>query len=326
MNGLAISLWPGQWLPSDALATLAFAILVALAHAHPANGPGGRVAPLTSVLLLAAILVVPLPHAVVAALAGTLLAEAWMRRQPSASALHLGATGAAVALASAAYHSLAPSTFHLELSAFGLGYAAGAYAVFRVVHVATLAAGAQLTGGQGCGYQWARMGVMDLVAASGAVALGYSVAVLAVQAWWGPLILASLLPVAWTISARNAREKERSSQRIRELMTQIRELKAARNESLASAERVSIKALAAGLSHEINNPLFAILGRADVLLQYPDRHLANEVARQSLLAIRDSSMQAATVVRNVQTSADRLQSPGDSLSPRVSEPTGAGRP
>ena len=309
MSESAHLLWPGQWLMTDALTAIAIATVVALAKVYTARPGGRRLAFLATATLVAAALALPLPHAIAASIAGVAVAEAWHRRRLSASTGHLAATAAAVALASLSLYGLGLSAHLTEISSVGLLYAAAGGAVIFAVQAAISAAGSRATGDSKPDSRLAGVVPSYLLTVSGAVVLGYLGAILAAQAWWGPLLLVVPILGAHTVVALRLRDTEAASRQVQELSRQIAELEATRRRFVASGSADSVRTFASGLAHEINNPLFAILGRADLLLSDAEHHLADETAAETMHAIRDDTRQAAEIVRGIQSSADLLRPP-----------------
>jgi len=84
-----------------------------------------------------------------------------------------------------------------------------------------------------------------------------------------------------------------------DLADQLKELKRAQAQLVESAKLASIGTLAAGVAHEINNPLMAISGRIELLLSNPKQHLKSEKAKQYLEVIRDMTERVTQVVRGL---------------------------
>ena len=302
-------LWPSQWLMTDTLTAIAIATVLAMARVYTARPGRHRLTFLATAPLVAAALALPLPHAIAASIAGMAAADAWHRRRLSTSTGHLAVTAAAVALASLSLYGLGLSAHPTEISAVGLLYAAAGGAVIFAVQAAIYAAGSSVTEGAGPDPRSAGVVASYLLTLSGAVVLGYLGAILAAQAWWGPLL--PVVPVlgAHAVVAMRLRDTEAASVQVQELSTQIGELEATRRRFVASGSADSVRTFASGLAHEINNPLFAILGRADLLLSDAEHHLADETAAKAMHAIQDDTRQAAEVVRGIQGSADVLRPP-----------------
>ncbi len=66
-----------------------------------------------------------------------------------------------------------------------------------------------------------------------------------------------------------------------------------------TVDATSVNTLASGVAHELSSPLFAISGRADLLLQHPDGHLATDAAREVVAGISDDARKVAQTVREL---------------------------
>lgn len=84
-----------------------------------------------------------------------------------------------------------------------------------------------------------------------------------------------------------------------ELQEQLQELKEAQAQLIQSAKLASVGTLAAGVAHEVNNPIFAISGRAELLLDDPDRHLKTEKAKEYVSVIYEMSQRVSRIVREL---------------------------
>ncbi|MDA0734079.1 MAG: ATP-binding protein [Chloroflexi bacterium] len=84
-----------------------------------------------------------------------------------------------------------------------------------------------------------------------------------------------------------------------ELRIQLRELKETQAQLVQSGKLASIGTLAAGIAHEINNPLFAISGMAELLLSSPERHLKSDEATEYVTVISNMSERIAKVARGM---------------------------
>jgi len=100
---------------------------------------------------------------------------------------------------------------------------------------------------------------------------------------------ASGTPIGFVAITQDISERKRAEERERQLQEQLN----------VSSRLASIGELAAGVAHEINNPLTAILGFSHLLL----RKSADEKVRQDLEAIYSAAARAAKVVENLLTFA-----------------------
>jgi signal transduction histidine kinase len=107
---------------------------------------------------------------------------------------------------------------------------------------------------------------------------------------------------------RLSENRERMEDQIRSLQRANRELKQAREEILRSEKLSSIGRLAAGVAHEVGNPIGAILGYTNLLTAHVE---GNEEARDYLTRIEKEITRINTIVRELL----------DFSRPSASEPT-----
>ena len=84
-----------------------------------------------------------------------------------------------------------------------------------------------------------------------------------------------------------------------ELERNLKELKELQAQLVQSAKLASVGTLAAGVAHEINNPIFAIAGRAELLLKSSDKHLASEKAVTYVETMQEMSGRITQIVRQL---------------------------
>lgn len=84
-----------------------------------------------------------------------------------------------------------------------------------------------------------------------------------------------------------------------ELRIQLRELKETQAQLVQSGKLASMGTLAAGIAHEVNNPLFAISGMAELLLSSQGRHLKSEQAAEYVTVIAEMSDRIAKVAQGM---------------------------
>ena len=83
------------------------------------------------------------------------------------------------------------------------------------------------------------------------------------------------------------------------LSLQLRELQDAQAQMFHSARLASVGILAASVAHEINNPLFSILLRAQMLLEGSNSHLKSKKAREYITVIEHMAERVSSVVRDL---------------------------
>ena len=84
-----------------------------------------------------------------------------------------------------------------------------------------------------------------------------------------------------------------------ELKLQIKELKETQAQLVQSGKLASMGTLAAGVAHEVNNPVFAITGMTELLLSNPESHFRSSQAQEYVTVISDMSDRIAKVLRGM---------------------------
>ena len=84
-----------------------------------------------------------------------------------------------------------------------------------------------------------------------------------------------------------------------QLEKSMEELKSLQAHLINSAKMTSVGSLATGIAHEINNPVFAISGRADLLIKGADKHLASEKATEYVRNIKEMAGRISSITANL---------------------------
>ena len=162
-------------------------------------------------------------------------------------------------------------------------------------------------------------GVRFLLRASIAMVAGFGVTAIAAYVPMDvtttmPMVIASLpLMVAYPILVASA--SSRSGRLARERRQAVEE-SAALREQLAHIARVgTLGEMAAGLAHELNQPLTAIHLEANAALALADAH-DREGVRDSLSRISDQSLRAGDIVRRMRTFSRRAEPTRDAADVR----------
>lgn len=84
-----------------------------------------------------------------------------------------------------------------------------------------------------------------------------------------------------------------------ELKLQLKELKETQAHLVRSGKLASVGTLAAGVAHEVNNPVFAITGMTELLLSNPESHFRSSQAQEYVTVIAEMSDRIAKVVKGM---------------------------
>jgi two-component system NtrC family sensor kinase len=90
---------------------------------------------------------------------------------------------------------------------------------------------------------------------------------------------------------------------------QLQELKETQAQLIQSGKLASVGTLAAGVAHEVNNPVFAIMGMTELLLSNPESHLKSAQAEEYLSVIAEMSDRIAKVVQGMLVFSRNEQTP-----------------
>jgi signal transduction histidine kinase len=81
--------------------------------------------------------------------------------------------------------------------------------------------------------------------------------------------------------------------------SQLEELKAAQSQLVESARLAAIGTMAAGIAHQINNPMFVIRGRAETLCEDADEHLKTPSAKRAVQVIFEMADRVSRIVNSL---------------------------
>lgn len=273
--------------------------LAALTRAFPLKvSPQAEASLFGAPVLLTAILVSPVQAALVAGI-GSAMADLWLRRSRQVLLFNGGVAVLAASLAGIFFHRFVDvSAGSLLLpSTLAIGLAAGL--ILQTTNLSVMMGMVSLRKGLSFWSLWRKTWVLDTVQEGGTLALGYLAAALMNQAWWSIFLLVAPLALTHVVLARSVREARENIKLAQQLKAQMEELRATQEQLIQSAKMASVGTLAAGVAHEINNPLFAMMGRAELLLRHQDRHLRSERARQYIQTIYEQGNRAAQIVRDL---------------------------
>ena len=284
---LTIQIWPLAE-SSTPIWKLAFiTALVVVAGRFPIELSRVADASLRVVPLFIAVLLVHPIEAIAIAAVGTLISERLIGAKPIEQLFNTSADALAVGVGGYAFYSLGSPAATLGLTASQMVPIAAAGLAILGMNAVLNDTLALLRIGTDYFEQWGKTYVFETVQEAGFLAIGLIAAILMTLAWWGAAIIA--LPAVLTFwgfrrIVSDAAEKTRMTE---QLEKNLEELKGLQAHLINSAKMASVGSLATGIAHEINNPVFAISGRADLLIKGAEKHLASEKASEYVRNIKE---------------------------------------
>jgi len=302
--GLAVmalgqGLWPGEWGGEEAAVMGLTAVLVGIALVYALKvSPQADASLAIAPLFLGVLLLSPL-QAAVATAAGSISADLWLRRRKEVATFNAAVVVLSVSLSGMVFQSLGGSKDGALLSAGVLGASVLAGMALHAVNVAAMIGMLSIQKGAAFWSMWRRAWILDNVQEAAILPLGFLALVLWHEAWWSMLLMVIPMALAYIALTRSVKEARENIELASRLKKQMDELKTTQAQLIQSAKMASVGTLAAGVAHEINNPLFAILGRAELLLRAPEKHLASMRVREYIEAIHEMAQRAAKIVQEL---------------------------
>ncbi|MCH8063282.1 MAG: HAMP domain-containing histidine kinase [Chloroflexi bacterium] len=284
---IAFQMWPlaTGFTPIWKLAFLT--VLVVVAGRFPIELSKVAEASLRVVPFYIAVLLVHPIEAIAIAAVGTLISEKLIGARPIEQVFNTGVDALTVGAAGIVFYSLKTPAAPLALTAAQMMPIAATGLTILGVNAVLNDTLALLRKGTSYFEQWGKTYIFETIQEAGFLAIGLIAAILMTLAWWGVAIVA--VPAVLTFWGfrqiiTDAAEKTRMAA---ELEKNLEELKGLQAHLINSAKMASVGSLATGIAHEINNPVFAISGRADLLIKGADKHLASEKASEYVRNIKE---------------------------------------
>ncbi|MBI2854677.1 MAG: HAMP domain-containing histidine kinase [Chloroflexi bacterium] len=268
------------------------ASLIALAAARPMSIARGVKANVLTAPLFAGVLLLPPVLAIASAAAGMTLSGLVLRRRLKYQLFNPAATALYTGLASLAFRMLNPGGIPFYSGITGLTASALAAAVVYLVNRTTVAIAAALEASKNPFHLWRQQWRGDLAQEVALTCLGFAGSLaISLSPWSVGLLIIPVVMVYMAFSRVVALSNE--------LEARMTALKVAEAQLVQGAKMASLGTLVAGIGHQINNPIFAIKGRAELLLDGADKYLKTEVARENVETIRAMSERVANIARSM---------------------------
>ena len=290
---------PVDWTTGSIVLMAMTTVLVATALAIPLRISPDTVASLAVAPIFMGVLLLPPLQVVLAAVVGSLIADAFLKRRWIVKTFNGGVVGLAISLAALLFNATVDMTGRSLLDPAVIGFAALTGLVLHTTNVVAIAGLISLNAGPSFWQTWRKTWVLDTQQQGGRLILGYLAATLAQESLWAIILVVVPLVLVQVALSRSVEEARRNIELAQQLDAQMKELRATQAQLIQQAKMASVGTLAAGVAHEVNNPLFAILGRAELLLQSPGAHLSSDRAEEYLDTIRSMAQRASTIVREL---------------------------
>lgn len=294
---MALSVWARPIQPAAATIALsvAFATLTGLAGIYPIPLSPKIKATVATAPAFAAVLLLSPGLATIAAAAGALSSELVHHRRFPYVLFNTATAAIYVGAAALAYSTLMSPGTSIYAWPSGILAAAAAAALIFVLNRALVTEAAALQRHENAFHLWLPEWKQDVTQEGALFSLGFAGAIAMHFVIWS--IIPLVLPVA--IIYKTMAKTVALSKRLEE---QMAELRATQAQLVQAAKLASLGTLTAGLGHQINNPIFVIRGRTELLLEGADRHVKTEKAKQHIEVIHEMADRVARIVRCLLTS------------------------
>ena len=299
---LAVFLWPitidphRLWL----LPTLAF--FVAVAGRFPFKvSPQGDATLITVPLFMAVLSLHPVEAALVGA-TGTLVSEVLLKAPPKVAGFNLSVSSTVAAAGGIVFWSFQGGPGATLFTPETVVAAVAAGLVVHVADISLLFGMITLVKGHNFLQRWREVWLFESVLASSLLILGLIGAQLMYFAWWWLFLLATPFAVAYYGFRRSVEEITQKTNLANELDSRLTELKETQSQLIQSAKLATVGTMAAGVGHEINNPLTVISGRAQLLLmrlQNPQKPFNQEKTVKDVEEINNMALRISTIVNQL---------------------------
>ncbi len=273
--------------------------LVAIAGRFPIKLSRQAEATLVVVPLFVAALVLHPTEATLTAITGLLISEALLKAPLRAVLFNVGINGVATGLAGIVFFILTPGDTEFVVSGAHMLAAGAAGLTLYATNLALVVSMLTIRKGLAFWEQWKQAFAFEAVQEGGFLSVGLITAILVAQAWWAPIVVlipAILAYYAFEHTVGEAAQKTRLAEELQKSFTNLKELQA---QLIESAKMASVGSLATGIAHEINNPVFAISGRADLLIKGADKHLKSEKSIEYVKSIQDMATRISNITRHL---------------------------
>ena len=298
--GLTATVWPLAESSTPIWMLILLAGLVTLAGRFPIPLSRQADASLRVVPMFMAVLLVSPAEAVLVGATGAIFSELLLRTPFRAVLFNSGVDTLAAGAAAIVFISIRPEAAALDLTAGQMLAAGAAGLTILTVNLVLVDIMAIVRRGWEFLNHWKfNYYLVEAPQEAGFLTIGLIGALLTAQAEWAPVIVvipAVLTYFGFKYVVSEAAEKTRLAE---ELRASLRELTEVQAQLITSAKMATIGTFATGIAHEINNPVFAISGRADLLIKGADKHLASEKALEYVKNVKDMATRISKITTHL---------------------------
>ena len=297
---VSLWIWSAEWNSYHSALIVLMALAVAIACWYPFRLSPQAEASLFTVPLFMAVLLLHPFQAALAGAGGLLISEGLRKRPAKVLLFNTGVSIAVTVLGGIVFRSLTVASVEFIQLQFRVIMAALAAGVsLHVANLSLVAGVVTIRKGRAFWSTWKTTWDMDVVQEAGILTIGFLAALLANEAWWTVPLLAVPLVMAYFAFRKSVEETVKNAKLADELQAKMTELTQTQAQLVQSAKLASIGVLAAGVAHEVNNPMFAISGRAQLLMRSPEKHFKSEKAMQYVSDIQDMAQRVSNVVKEL---------------------------
>ena len=314
LGGLAAWLWP-LLMPTKRLwmlPTLAIMVAVTGSFAFKVSPQGD--ATLVTVPQFVAVLLLHPVEAMLVCATGIFVSELILKAPARVWSLNVSISVVVAGLGGMVFWSLQPGAGDALFTPGG-AFAAGMSGIIMLVTDLSLLFGMiTLIKGKGFWRRWMETWSFEAVLDSSLLVIGYIGAQLVILAWWSLLVLAVPLLVAYYAFSRSVREVVQKTTLAEELEKNLMNLKETQAQLVQSAKLATVGTLAAGVAHDINNPLTVISARSELLLARLQKLEQSPDIDKTISGIQDVHKMAArisTIVSQLLSHARRSEDLAD---------------
>ncbi len=277
--------------------------LIALAGRFPFKLSPQSDATLFTVPLVMAVILLPPIGAVSVGALGCFISERLLKAPAKVLVFNVSNAALSAALAGIVFSLLTPGSESLALTPSLALAALAAGLTLHVTNLFLLMGMVTLLKGVAYWKAWKDAWKVDAVQEGALIALGLIGALVTSQAGWGLTLLLAPFVLGYYGFKRSVEEAVEKSRLAEELQQNLKELKETQAHLIQSAKLASVGTLAAGVAHEINNPVFAVTGRAEIFLRMlrnaNDEYLHSEKALRDMDIILKEGVRIASIVKHL---------------------------